>query len=231
MINLCGAPDGIRCYNMAHNIQIRPKLTIFVTFQMQSYYSAVFLTDWKSKFLIEKICNLYETYIKSLSSNLSEDVSSNLNANDKTNPNEDSLDMSKNSSSADSDRLHMATYSRFVSNLDKGCELFLKIKDILVKTTDEVLNNLHDQSRFLIEFDMSATMSSAPCAGCASGECGQTSGNLSNNENESSDESVNTNSELPNSNDKQSNKPSKANNKPNLCTNNKVKIIMIPSDQ
>ncbi len=43
MINLCGAPDGIRCFNMAHNILIKPKLTIFVTFQNQTYFSAIFL--------------------------------------------------------------------------------------------------------------------------------------------------------------------------------------------
>ena len=55
MINLCGAPDGIRCYNMAHNIHIRPKLTLFVTFAESSYYSALFVADLKSKLFV-KLC-------------------------------------------------------------------------------------------------------------------------------------------------------------------------------
>lgn len=133
MISLCGAPDGIRCFNMAHNIQIKPKLTIFVTFQAQSYFSAIFLTDWKSKCLVEKICSLYGSYVKGLKSE-----------------NADSENNKGNQAS-----LHYSMYSQVASCLGHfDFELFLKIKGILVKTTDEVLNNLQDQSRFLIEFDL-----------------------------------------------------------------------------
>jgi hypothetical protein len=236
MVNLCGAPDGIRCFNMAHNIQIKPKLTIFVTFQMQSYYSAVFLSDWKSKFLAEKVYKLYETYVKSLGSS---DAVADSNSNSDKNNGEGATvnNNNENSSSAADDQLHLETYARLVANLSSGCELFLKIKDILVKTTDEVLNNLHDQSRFLIEFDTNVSPLSASCTGCATGECGGSGGGdeSANNcsgggggENSSNDIS---NSEASSKVSKKSS--SKMSNCGGACSkyNNKVKIIMIPLDQ
>jgi len=122
MINLCGAPDGIRCFNMAHNILIKPKLTIFVTFQNQTYFSAIFLADWKRTKKLEnsKI--------------------------DNNNNNKESISI-KNSTEH-----HQLNEQMYNSKLEY--ELFLKIKDILVQTTDEVLNNLNDQSRFLVKFEM-----------------------------------------------------------------------------
>ena len=155
MINLCGGPDGIRCYNMAHNIQIKPKLTIFVTFQTQSYYSAIFLTDWKSRFLVDKIYALYAAYVNSLGKSEEEDKESETK--NKGNDNLERGQMAnvcKNNNNSDSE-YHSAIYSRLISCKNSSWELFLKIKGILVKTTDEVLNNLQDQSRFLIEFDWS----------------------------------------------------------------------------
>ena len=68
LIKLCGAPDGIRCYNLAHNIQIKSKLTIFVTFQSsQSYFSAIFLADWKCKFLVKRLFSLFTGFVSGLS--------------------------------------------------------------------------------------------------------------------------------------------------------------------
>ena len=63
MVSLCGAPDGIRCFNVAHNMQVRPRLTLFVTFQRQSYFSAVFIAEWKSKSLSQKILELYGSFV------------------------------------------------------------------------------------------------------------------------------------------------------------------------
>ena len=41
-------------------------------------------------------------------------------------------------------------------------ELFVKHKGILVKATDEVLNNLVDQSRFLVKFELPRMNSNVP---------------------------------------------------------------------
>lgn len=42
MVSLCGAPDGIRLFNTVHNIQLKPRLNIFVTLD-QRYFNAVYL--------------------------------------------------------------------------------------------------------------------------------------------------------------------------------------------
>jgi len=62
MINLCGASDGIRCFNVAHNIQVRPKLTIFVKFKERSvgFYSAVFIMDRKADVLVHRLIEAYK---------------------------------------------------------------------------------------------------------------------------------------------------------------------------
>lgn len=39
-------------------------------------------------------------------------------------------------------------------------ELFLKLKDILVEATDDLLNNLEDQSKYMIEFEVVKSMNS-----------------------------------------------------------------------
>jgi hypothetical protein len=200
MINLCGAPDGIRCFNMAHNIQIRPKLTIFITFQSQTYFSAVFLTDWKSKFLINKIFNHYYQFLISLpnsdNKNLKQltlhkdeekiiDENNNNNNNSTSNNKCDKINSQKESEQIELSKLddnnsnttnkvgetqnesenlkncesyiidesHYKLYE-LIKNSGFDYELFLKVKDILVKTSDEVLNNFQDQSRFMIEFEL-----------------------------------------------------------------------------
>lgn len=68
LVSLCGPPDGIRCFNVAHNIQIKPRLTLFVTFQRQSYFSAVFIADWKNQFLSYKILELYNSFVDNVHS-------------------------------------------------------------------------------------------------------------------------------------------------------------------
>ena len=155
MISLCGAPDGIRCFNMAHNIQIKPKLTIFVTFQNQTYFSAIFLADWKSKFLIKKLLSLYNSFIMNLikseetdgKESKKEDIEQSNQEYNSSIKNENSLEHNYNAAE------HQLQYEK-MSNSKLEYELFLKIKDILVQTTDEVLNNLNDQSRFLVKFEM-----------------------------------------------------------------------------
>ena len=142
MVTLCGGADGIRCYNMAHNIPIKPKLTIFVTFDEQSYYSAIYLNESKSHFLLTKLLNGFSLYVKSLKNG--EEKS------DKSSESEDEDDEKKFKSKKDLTTLHEKIIS---GNLEY--EIFLKIKGALVRTTDEVLNNFEDQSKFLIEFEIS----------------------------------------------------------------------------
>jgi hypothetical protein len=191
LINLCGAPDGIRCFNIAHNIRIRPKLTIFIRFLNQSYYSAIFLADWQSKFLIDKIFSLYSAYINSTSSistncsmkinckqsdhensklencvasnsnNLTEcepngPTNSGIRINNNTYNEQESSIGQANSKQTTVDSVsfdHLSLFEHLKSS-SYDYELFLKIKGILVKTTDEVLNNLQDQSKFLVEFEL-----------------------------------------------------------------------------
>lgn len=144
MITLCGGADGIRCYNMAHNIQIKPKLTIFITFNEQSYFSALFLSDSKSPFLLNKILNVFTSCIKTYR-NFDEKIEKCLNSDNEC---EDEEKYTRNQK--DLIKLH----ERMISgNLEY--EIFLKVKGALVKITDEVLNNFEDQSKYLIEFEIS----------------------------------------------------------------------------
>ncbi len=204
MINLCGAPDGIRCYNIAHNIQIKPKLTIFVTFQPQTYYSAVFLADWKSQFLIDKIFSLYTIYIKSLIEDSNDD-------NNISSENGEQLSLN--------DKNHVSVYNCLLG-LNQDFDLFLKIKGILVKTTDEVLNNLQDQSKFLIEFDISSLSTSS----CNINSCED---NIKNNNLNANNNNNNLSSKPPSNFSCENN--SQQNNIKN--SNCKIKIIMTPLDQ
>ena len=196
LIKLCGAPDGIRLFNLAHNIQLKSKLTIFITFQSyQAYFSAIFMADWKCKSLIKRLFSLYSAFYRSLSSEDHENKSdkltikdeqiidnnapasspSNAYSDDEEIENEENAENNsiiKNEeicnynnsnikksntneikSKENQDQLHI--FEKMASNEYKY-ELFIKLKGILVKTTDEVLNNLVDQSRFLIQFELPA---------------------------------------------------------------------------
>jgi hypothetical protein len=61
MVSLCGAPDGIRLFNTVHNIQLKPKLNIFVSLD-QRYFNALFLNgDDKLRTLAALLSQLYST--------------------------------------------------------------------------------------------------------------------------------------------------------------------------
>ena len=200
LIKLCGAPDGIRCYNLAHNIQIKSKLTIFVTFQnSQSYFSAIFLSDWKCKFIVKRLFSLFSSYVNNSNGDKEAKISqltikdeqivdnNSNNSNGQTSSTnvyteeseEDDNDSDEHSQNAnqkcdsidknednvlykntDDEKLttienqdYLYLYEKMQS-IEYKYELFFKHKGILVKTTDEVLNNLLDQSRFLIQFEL-----------------------------------------------------------------------------
>jgi len=109
MVSLCGAPDGIRCFNMAHNIQLRPKLTLFVKFKERTagFYSPVFIGERKAEVLVQRLLKTYRCV------------------------------------EADTE------------SAESKCEfeLFVKLKDMLVKATDELVDNLEDQSRYFVEME------------------------------------------------------------------------------
>jgi hypothetical protein len=126
LVKLCGAPDGIRLFNLAHNIQIKPKLSLFVTFSTDaSYYTALFLTEWRADILIKKIITAYFTFVKTTNSSTLNRVCNEL-----------------------------------VNTLNE-CELYLKVRGVLVRTNDEVLNNLQDQSKFFVDFELPAITESS----------------------------------------------------------------------
>lgn len=128
VVKLCGPADGIRLFNLAHNIQIKPKLSIFITFTERSFYSAVFLTEWKAEFLIRKIISAYFGFVKS--------------------PAKDQPTTCFNPDPIDT------TTCNHLINSHTEYELFVRVRGILVKTSDEVLNNLQDQARFLVKFEL-----------------------------------------------------------------------------
>ena len=145
MVNLCGGPDGIRCFNMAHNIQIRPKLTIFVTFQTQGFFSAVYMPDWKSGILTRKLLDLYIAFI----ANLDEESEAGEHLN----------------KIEESDSIMGCQYTKLAGRQQEALlgpnyeyELFLKLKGFLVKASDELLNNLDDQSKYLVELELCGSM-------------------------------------------------------------------------
>lgn len=62
-------------------------------------------------------------------------------------------------------------------------ELFLKVRGVLVKTNDEVLNNLQDQSKFLVTFELTSSLSSSSSlsiAASTTNELSNSSGQTSN---------------------------------------------------
>lgn len=59
MINLCGAPDGIRLFNTVHNILLKPRLNVYVTLD-QRYFNAIYLFgDEKVRTLVHNLMRLY----------------------------------------------------------------------------------------------------------------------------------------------------------------------------
>lgn len=143
LVKLCGTADGIRLYNLAHNIQIKPKLSIFVTFRERSFFSAIFLAEWKAEFLVRKIIAAYlsssSNRIKSSSTATKEIEDREVNSDDQTHQHQSKEDENEEK-------------SRLVNSLNEY-ELFLRVRGVLVKTSDEVLNNLQDQSKFMVTFE------------------------------------------------------------------------------
>ena len=148
VISLCGCSDGIRLYNLAHNIQIKPKLSIFVRFKGHAYFYAIFLPDWKTRFLMKKLIALYSNcFDLTRDENCGEEK-----ADEKNESLVEKAEEEKTRREANQMRRPQEIEGFLETNFE--FELFLKVKDILVKTTDEVLNNLQDQSRFQVEIDL-----------------------------------------------------------------------------
>ncbi|RNA10968.1 upstream-binding 1 isoform X1 [Brachionus plicatilis] len=135
MVSLCGGADGIRCYNMAHNVQIKPKLTVYVAFGDQSFFWAIFLSDSNSSSLLAKVLSVFAAFVRGSKS-----------AEEKV---EGDDEVKSRASVAQLVGLHEKILSGSFEY-----ELFLKVKGALVKATDEVLNNFDDQSKFFIDFDI-----------------------------------------------------------------------------
>lgn len=145
---------GIRLYNLAHNIQIKPKLSIFVTFSARSYYTAVFLTEWKVDYLIQRIISAFFAYVKSPAKN------------DTAKTPYIDLQAVENSNSENANNNDLICNE--LTNRLNDYELFLKVQGVLVKTNDEVLNNLQDQSKFLVSFELPSATSRSSSAAAAS---------------------------------------------------------------
>lgn len=150
VVNLCGAPDGIRLYNLAHNIQIKPKLSIFVTFQEDTFYSAVFLSEWKAEYLIRKIIAAYFGFFRSptAAKQTAAMAVAVATVDEETCENQQQIMLVNKRNDS-----HGIVYKELMSDLYEY-ELLLKVKGIFVRTTDEVLNNLQDQSKFYVSFEM-----------------------------------------------------------------------------
>ena len=130
LIKLCGAPDAIRCYNLAHNIQICPRLTLLVKFAEQSYFSAIYLTDCKCKNLIKRLIQFYNSHNKKqILGNVNSVISQGAT----------SENVIKNSCNNES---------------NENFEIYMKFKGALIKITDEVLSNVNSDTKFILEFAM-----------------------------------------------------------------------------
>lgn len=155
---------GIRLYNLAHNIQIKPKLSIFVTFSARSYYTAVFLTEWKVDYLIQRIISAFFAYVKSPAKN---DTA-------KT-PYIDITAVENSNGGGENTNNNDLIFNELTNRLN-DYELFLKVQGVLVKTNDEVLNNLQDQSKFLVSFELpSATSRSSSASATSTNQSAATS--------------------------------------------------------
>ena len=133
LIKLCGAPDAIRCYNLAHSIQVCPRLTVFVKFNEYNYFYAIYLNDCKCKSLIKRILQVYHE----------QKQKQNQHQNNIMIINDEPVSQDHNSCSESviSSQCNIENY-----------ELYLKFKGALIKTTDEVLSNIHNDTKFIVQF-------------------------------------------------------------------------------
>ncbi|XP_022915325.1 transcription factor CP2 [Onthophagus taurus] len=58
LIQICGQADGIRLYNALHVKAIAPKLTIYVSLEHTKIFNAVFLSNYSSNELIQKLAGM-----------------------------------------------------------------------------------------------------------------------------------------------------------------------------
>lgn len=164
-MKLCGVPDGIRLFNHAHNIQIKPKLSIFVTFsnvERNTFFSAVFLAESKAEFLVRKIIAAYfSSFVKTRPRRV--DTAAPTNNQDTETP------TPVNENNNNEGFHHDGLYAELMNNSNEY-ELFLRVHGVLVKTSEELLNNLQDQSKFLVTFEVPIHESSSvnPTAGSSS---------------------------------------------------------------
>jgi len=135
LIKLCYPPDAIRCYNLAHNIQVGARMKIFITFENQDFFTAVYLDDFNKDFLYEKIISMY------LNRDFCRSVSFNAKA-----QHSDERAQIKN----DCKQLDRSYF---------GDGLFLKAKGIVIKVTDEVLANFQDETKFMVHYESSSSQS------------------------------------------------------------------------
>lgn len=151
LVKLCGVPDGIRLFNHAHNIQIKPKLSIFVTFsnvERNTFFSAVFLAESKSEFLVRKIIAAYfSSFVKTRPRRADAAAAATTN-------NQETETQTLVSENNNNEGFHNEGLYAELMNSSNEYELFLRVHGVLVKTNEELLNNLQDQSKFLVTFEV-----------------------------------------------------------------------------
>lgn len=185
LIKICGPPDGIRLFNLMHNIQLKPKLNLFVTFNNKTtaYFYAVYFNgqENKLKYFLHKLIRFYKSYVENRPDDEYEDVfepgsmvtSVNPDLSDQSSAKHDSplpantFTIKKESfqfnkmSDSDNYQHQQSILFQLNKNIDDlNVELFVKVNEILVKVTEDVLNNFNDKCKFLIEFDELSSYSS-----------------------------------------------------------------------
>ena len=127
LIKLCGAPDAIRCYNLAHNIQICPRLSFLVKLVDQIFFSAIYLPECKVKHLNRRLIQFYNSQKVDIVYPTSQVI------------NQPSVNSIHNVKKIDID-------------IDENLELYMKFKGVLIKISDEVLSNINNDTKFNVEF-------------------------------------------------------------------------------
>ncbi len=127
LIKLCGAPDAIRCYNLAHNIQICPRLSFLVKLVDQIFFSAIYLPDCKVKHLTKRLIQFY-----------------NSQKIDSFKPESQTVNQSNGNL--------QQKFKKTDIDIDEKFELYMKFKGVLIKISDEVLCNINNDTKFNVEF-------------------------------------------------------------------------------
>ncbi len=120
--------EAIRCFNLAHNVQIIPKLTIYLKFSNSDYFCAIYFDILTPKEFITKINESYTTY------------------------------KTDNSYTGIEDNIMQYEDSSSSTNPKKSCmgheyNVFLKQNNILIKISDDVLKNLKKDSKYTVSLE------------------------------------------------------------------------------